>query len=243
MKTKEINEHYIKLCKSMNLSVNVKITDEKNCPIQQIQVENDSYTVLLNMHHISEDEYTTYLTYNIGKILLPRLYLKTERLILRRFQLEDANDCFTLMSDPEGCYMDCCKPFFEMDAEYEKQMALFAEREGQYVIALRENGKVIGIVHVFDDSSRAVETKEIGYSISPTYRRQGYAFEALTALIDLLQNELYVELITAGVLAENTASMCLLEKLNFQKEGFKRKCIWHEGLNKPVDLIYYYKDK
>ncbi len=238
-----INGHYIRLCERMNISVSVQTTDESSRPIQEIREENGSYTVLLNTRHISDDDYEMYLGYNIRKILLPKLHLETERLILRRFRLDDANDCFAWMSDPEGSFMDCCAAFSEMDEEYEKQMALFAEREWQYVIVLRESGKVIGTVHVFDDDSRAVETKEIGYAVSPSCQRHGYAFEALTALIGLLQNELCTELVTAGVLAENTASIKLLEKLGFQKEGLRRKCIWHEGLNQPVDLIYYYRDR
>ncbi len=239
----KINEHYTKLCERMNIHVWIQETNESGMPIQEIKEENGSYTVLLNSMHISDGDYEMYLAYNIRKIILPRLYLETERLILRRFRMNDAADCFEFMSDPKGSFMECCAPFTGMDGEYEKQMELFAKREWQYVIVLRESGKVIGTVHVFDDNTRAVETKELGYSMSPSFQRRGYALEALAALIDLLQNELNTELVTAGVLAENTASIRLLEKLEFRKEGFRRKCIWHEGMNMPVDLIYYYRDR
>ena len=165
------------------------------------------------------------------------------RIILRRYQSEDAADCFDFMSNAEDCYMDCCKPFTEMNEEYAQRMELFRERETQYMIVLKEENKVIGTVNVFPDDSRAVDTREIGYSISSAYQRKGYAFEALSALIDLLQNELKFDLLVAGVLEENIASIRLLKKLGFDKEGMRRKAVWHEGLDKPVDLIYYYRDR
>ena len=73
--------------------------------------------------------------------------------------------------------------------------------------------------------------------------KKGYAYEALSALINLLQNELKLDLIVAGVLEDNMKSMKLLDKLGFHKEGLRRKAIWHEGLDKPMDLVYYYRDR
>lgn len=111
------------------------------------------------------------------------------------------------------------------------------------MIILKENGQVIGTVNLFPDDSRAVEAMEIGYSIARAYQRNGYAFEALSALLHLLQDDLYLEMVTAGVLPENIASMNLLAKLGFCKEGLRHKAVWHEGLDRPVDLLYFYRDR
>lgn len=243
MKVQQLNEKYITLCDRYHIPVNIIITNELNAPKQEISDENGIFVIKLNTEYIPEADYEMYLAYNVGKILLPRLVLNTDRLTLRRFRVEDALDCFAFLSDIKGCHMDCCKPFTTMDKEYTQQMELFQERETQYMIVLRESNKVIGTVNVFDDNSRAVGAKEIGYSISPAYQRKGYAYEAITAIINLLQNDLKQELVVAGVLEENTASIKLLEKLGFQKEGLRRKAVWHEGLDRPVDLIYYYRDR
>ena len=50
-------------------------------------------------------------------------------------------------------------------------------------------------------------------------------------------------MVVAGVLPENIPSIKLLEKLGFCKEGIRHKALWHEGLDKPVDLVYYYLDR
>lgn len=243
MNVQEMNEKYISLCSRFSVSVRISTINDPAAPIQDISDDNGVAVITLNTEKIADADYEMYLVYNVGKVLLPRLVLETERLTLRRFQSEDAADCFGFMSNTEDCYMDCCKPFTEMDEEYAQRMELFRERETQYMIVLKEENKVIGTVNVFPDDSRAVDAREIGYSISSAYQRKGYAYEALTALINLLQDDLKLELILAGVLEENIASIRLLEKLGFDKEGMRRKAVWHEGLAKPVDLIYYYRDR
>lgn len=102
---------------------------------------------------------------------------------------------------------------------------------------------MIGTLNVFEDDSRAVESKEIGYAISPAHQRRGYAFEAIGAMVRLLQQNLMLDMVVAGVLPENTPSIRLLEKLGFSCEGMRHKALWHEGYDCPVDLLYYYKDR
>ena len=62
-------------------------------------------------------------------------------------------------------------------------------------------------------------------------------------MLDLLQKQLGLEMVTAGILPENSASEQLLTKLGFQREGLRHKAVWHEGLDRPVDLIYFYRDR
>lgn len=243
MDFEERNKAYSDLCRRFGTPVEIRTFEDGDAPTFTIERKGQVSLVAINTEKVQDGEYDGYAAYAVRQILLPRLVLKTRRLTIRRFQLQDAEACFEILSDQKGSYMDCCKPFLEMNEAYMELMKLFSQREGQYVMALNESGKVVGMLHVFDDASRAVETKEIGYSVSPAYQRQGYAFEALTALLHLLQYELHVELVVAGVLAENTASIKLLEKLGFSREGLRRKCIWHEGLNRPVDLMYYYRDR
>ena len=243
MNIQELNEKYISLCNRFSVAIRVSTIDDSESPAQAISDDGGVSTIILNIEKIADTDYEMHLAYNVRKVLLPRLVLETERLILRRFRAEDAADCFGFMSVAEDSYMDCCKPFTEMDAEFYRRIELFGERETQYMIVLKEENRVIGTVNVFADDSRAVDTREIGYSISSAYQQKGYAFEALSALVNLLQNELKLDLIVAGVLEDNIKSMKLLEKLGFHKEGLRRKAAWHEGLNKPVDLVYYYRDK
>lgn len=80
------------------------------------------------------------------------------------------------------------------------------------------------------------------YRIYPGYRRKGYAYEAVSALLSLVQEELHLDLILAGVIKENKPSIALLKKLGFQREGFMRKGFW-SAKQGPVDIERFYRDR
>lgn len=237
------NTELTRLCSKLSVPVRIDTISNADAPRCQTVEEDDALTITLNTAKIPVGEYETYAAYHVRKVLLPSLKLETDRLLLRRYQPGDAEQCFAFLSDERDAYMDCCKAFSVMDAEFRELVDLFSKRESQYMVTLKESGKVIGTINVFADDSRAVDAMEIGYSIARAHQRKGYAFEALSSLLALLQNELYLEMITAGILPENTASEMLLLKLGFQKEGIRHKATWHEGLDKPVDLIYFYRDR
>lgn len=239
----QINERFERLCRRCHAAVQIRATMNPGAPGQAVTEENGTRVITLNAAKIPAAEYPNHAGYYVGKLLLPELVLETERLVLRRFRPEDAQGCFAFLADEEGAYMDCSRAFTAMDEAYRERVELFAQRETQYMITLKDSGEVIGTVNAFEDDSRAVDAMEIGYSISPAHRRRGYGYEALSALLDLLQRELYLEIVTAGILRENAASEKLLEKLGFRKEGLRHKAVWHEGLDRPVDLIYYYRDR
>ena len=60
---------------------------------------------------------------------------------------------------------------------------------------------------------------EIGYGIAPTFRRQGYTYEAAQALCDWAWQHPQVQRITAECLADNTGSRRILEKLGMTQTG------------------------
>lgn len=239
----QINSRYVELCKRYSVALSVINTDAVDAPKYEIGTADDVHIITLNDAKIESSMYDSLLAYVVSLVLLPRLVLKTERLMIRRFCMDDAAACFAFMSDDQGMHLDGCKPFHAMDDAYWERMKLFEQREGQYVIVLQSTNEVVGTINVFADDSRAVEAKEIGYAISPKHQRNGYAFEAISAILKLLQKDLLLDMVVAGVLPENVPSIRLLEKLGFTKEGVRHKALWHEGLDQPVDLVYYYKDR
>ena len=239
----EINNHFTELCLRYRVPVTILTTADPAAPIFHVSEDNTPIVITMNTSNISLEEYPVYIGYAVRKVLLPRLRLETDRLLLRRVTPEDAEGCFSFLSNVQDAYMDGRISYSDMNEEYHELIALFCERESQYALTLKESGEIIGTVNVFADNSRAVDAMEIGYSVAHAHQRKGYAFEALSALLDLLQRELYLELVTAGVLPENTASQKLLLKLGFHQEGLRHKSLWHEALGKPVDMIYFYKDR
>jgi len=243
MEHSAVDQKYIKLCSRYHIVLSILHTGSAQEPKHSMKTTQDAVQLTVNTARIRPEQYESQLAYLVSGILLPRLVLQTERLLLRRFQPDDAEDCFAFLSHQPSAHMDCSRAFSSMDGEYQELMALFMERQTQYAVVLKETGRVIGTVHIFPDDTRAVWAMEIGYSISPAHRRKGYATEALSALLELLQKDLLLDMLVAGILPDNHISARLLEKLSFQKEGLRHNAIWHEGLDHPVDLIYYYRDR
>lgn len=243
MAREQINKRYVEFCKDYGISIVVSNSNSADAPKYELNTSNDVHNIVLNNAKIDFSMYEAFLAYAVSLLLLPKLVLKTERLVIRRFCMDDAAACFAFMSDEQGMHLDGCKPFHTMDEGYWERMKLFEEREGQYVIVLQITNEVIGTINIFTDDSRAVSAKEIGYAISPKHQRNGYAYEAISAIVNLLQRDLLFDMVVAGVLPENTPSIKLLEKLGFSSEGIRHKALWHEGLDKPVDLMYYYIDR
>ncbi|HVU12871.1 MAG TPA: GNAT family N-acetyltransferase [Phototrophicaceae bacterium] len=64
-------------------------------------------------------------------------------------------------------------------------------------------------------------TIEIGYGISPHFRRQGYTFEAATALVEWGFAHPEVKLLNAECLPDNAGSARILQKLGMTNHGLR----------------------
>lgn len=168
--------------------------------------------------------------------------IETERLLLRPFRASDAEDCFAFLSDRETCYLDGgYEPYTAKDERFWTLMDIFASGEGRYMVERKEDGRVIGVLHLFPDDRRAVEAMEIGYVIAPDCRRRGYAREAVSAVIAHLLRDTNTELITAGAADCNAPSIAMLEKLGFVREGIIRKGFFIPGQG-AVDMVSFYRE-
>lgn len=95
---------------------------------------------------------------------------------------------------------------------YEQELFLNQDLDNgrQYAIINRNTGQLIGDVYL----KREQAICWIGYTIHPHFKQQRYAQEAVCALICWTSEQGYYRL-KAGVHPENSASIKLLEKLDF----------------------------
>jgi ribosomal-protein-alanine N-acetyltransferase len=71
-------------------------------------------------------------------------------------------------------------------------------------------------------------TVEIGYSIIPAYRGQGYAPEMARALVAWALHQPDIQRVTAECLAHNLASIRVLEKVGMQRTGTAHGLLYWE---------------
>lgn len=98
----------------------------------------------------------------------------------------------------------------------------------QFAIADRVTDQFIGdcALHVKADDPRQAE---IGFTLSGKAQGQGFATEAISALLDYLFQERSLERVMAICDVRNHGSYRLLERLGMRREGYTRHSYWNKG--------------
>ncbi len=169
--------------------------------------------------------------------------LKTERLILRRFNESDVNAFYEILHDDRlHTYISFPDLTIEQELEYIRNCMNDAENDKceKWSIVLKETNETIGNISV-NTVVKKHNYCEVGYVIRYDYWGNGYASEALKTVTDyLLDNGYY--LVECKCNEYNKQSTRVLEKAGFNKDG----CIPNRRLNKDgtySGVVYYSKTK
>lgn len=168
----------------------------------------------------------------------------TDRLILRRFELFDAENM------QEGWVTDeKVTKYVSWSVHKDLQQTIdllnqwISEYENgslNWVVELKENGKLIGnimVIHV----SKKHNYCEIGYCYGSPYWNHGYATESLKAVIDYLLDECEFHVVEAKHHSTNPASGRVMEKAGMTKEAILKDRIYSMETDSYRDLVCYYK--
>lgn len=146
------------------------------------------------------------------------LVSETERLSLRRLTLDDARLMLAIWNDPAFLRhvgdRGIRTPAQARDAMRDGPLRLYEEYGyGPYRLALNTDDTAIGICGLFRRDG--FETPDLGYAILPAYCRQGFAYEAASAVIEYARSTLRIPDLIAIIAPGNQASIRLIEKLGF----------------------------
>lgn len=148
--------------------------------------------------------------------------LKTARLILSRFTLEDAAFILELLNEKEFIQNvgDKGVRTVEDACDYIQTGPQASYKEygfGLYRVDLKETGEPIGMCGLLQRETLA--HPDIGFALLKRYRGNGYAYESASAVLEYGRDELGLDRIDAIVSPGNQASIRLLEKIGLQFEG------------------------
>jgi len=153
--------------------------------------------------------------------------LETDRLILRKFTIDDADEMYhNWASDPEVTKFLTWPTHSNVDvtrAVLNKWISNYEDGSFfNWAIVYKEQGKVIGNISVvrFDES---VEAAEIGYCMSRVLWGRGIMPEALKAVMDFLFDEVGFNRVAACHASENPKSGRVMEKAGMKLEGVLRE--------------------
>lgn len=106
----------------------------------------------------------------------------------------------------------------------------------QLVIEKKDSHKVIGDIGVHFEGEQNLQC-ELGCTINEKYQHQGFASEALKAVIDYLFHHLKKHRVKTSIDPNNLPSIQLMERLNFRKEAHFRENLYFK--RKWIDDVRY----
>ncbi|KZK06600.1 acetyl transferase [Lactococcus cremoris] len=154
---------------------------------------------------------------DINLILAEHQTLATERLILRKLQLEDATEMFNYASNPEVVRYTSFEPHDSVETT-KSTIANFFLPDGlnHWGIVEKTSGQLIGEIFLNIIKEKIVE---FGWILNQNSWGKGYMPEAARCLFKLCFNELGIEVIQAEHLTENSKSGRVMEKLGMKHLG------------------------
>ncbi len=148
--------------------------------------------------------------------------LTTPRLILRRFSLDDLPAFLAYRNDPEVARYQGWDSTTEEEgrAYIEYHQHIEPHEPGWFNFAIIETATQnligdIGLNILEHDPQQA----KVGYSLARHAQGNGYATEALRAVLDYAFGELKLHRISATCDVDNQGSIALLERVKFRREG------------------------
>ncbi len=167
--------------------------------------------------------------------------IETERLILRRFALEDAQDVYRNWASDEEVTKFLTWPVHS-SAEVSRRLLTdwVANYEKpdfyQWAIVLKDIGQPIGSISVVEHDDRCRKA-HIGYCIGRSWWHQGVMSEALGAVMNFLFDEVGYQRIEARHDPRNPHSGGVMKKCGMKYEGTLRRSDWNnQGL---CDACWY----
>ena len=148
------------------------------------------------------------------------IFLETQRLVLRNVAPKDAETIFDYRNNEI-----CARYQRGQSKDYEGICALVKKRENDCMgidvpyfvaVARKETDELIGEIVVMPNEN----TFSLGYTFHYAHHRKGYAFEALSALTELLHTQHPDWEFISFTDPANEPSMALLKKLGYRDMGY-----------------------
>ena len=151
--------------------------------------------------------------------------LWTERMTLRRYRPEDADDLHRYLGkDPAMVAYSGWNPYatLEMAQETVRDFISSYENDHTYSWIMDIDDVIVGTIGAYDYKDDQIE---IGFSVVKGWQGRGLATEALKKVLEYLTENEKISCVTAWCAAENIGSRKVLEKAGMQFLGTEKHAI------------------
>ncbi|MDQ4128815.1 MAG: GNAT family N-acetyltransferase [Actinomycetota bacterium] len=174
-----------------------------------------------------------------------RVFLETERLVLRRFTEADADDLIDLDGDPEVMRFITGGESTPRDVIRDETLPRFLqayerfEGFGVWAAIERRTGGFVGWFEFYPRKDGGPEEVELGYRLRKSAWGKGYATEGSRALIRKGFTELGVRRVVAETMVVNAASRRVMEKAGLRYvRTFHQEWPWRIEGDEHGDVEY-----
>jgi aminoglycoside 6'-N-acetyltransferase len=166
-------------------------------------------------------------------------HLTSRRLVIRRFASGDAEALAAYRTDGEVArYQDweCPYPISEARKFIASLYQLAPGTPGpwfQFAVSLSSSGTLLGDV-ALRTSRVEVGQAELGFTFASAHQGQGYATEAVRAVVQYAFGQLAIHGVFSRTDARNLQAQRLLERIGFRQESEFRESTWFKGAWPPT---------
>ena len=161
--------------------------------------------------------------------------IRTQRLLLRPFELKDVNDVFDYASDTEWSrFLPVASPYTVRDAEAFMARQILKNWDEKPRFAIEFKGVVVGSVKLTIEKPLSIAS--LRYSIARPCWNLGLMTETVTAVVGWGFDEFGLQKVYSRMDVENVGSWRVMEKVGMTREGTLRS----HGVNRGVRHDYHY---
>lgn len=168
----------------------------------------------------------------------PALTISGERLSLRLPQMSDYEE-WAALREASRAFLVPWEPTWPADdlsrASFRRRVKRYAEDQRNdlaypYFIFRNEDERLVGGLTLTNVRRGVAQAGNLGYWMGAAYARQGYMTQAVRAFVPFAFSTLKLHRIEAACIPENAASVRLLEKTGFVREGYAREYLCINGV-------------
>lgn len=167
---------------------------------------------------------------------IPLVITESRRLVIRELAVGDVPALYDIY---KGNVLNYIEPLKDPAAEKELAESYIKSMYGFYgygmwLVVRKSDNRIIGRAGFSERTLPDGNVKtELGYLTGEEYQKQGYAYEACTAILEYAKENLGLKEVIACIEEGNTASAALAIKLGFEKTGH----MCEEKMHKNIEIF------
>ncbi len=148
--------------------------------------------------------------------------LTSKMVVLRKPKISDLAEIKKLYEQSISLH----NPWAYAPQDYEA----YLKQDNRYFICLVENEKIVGTFNISGIVRGYFQSAYLGYEVFSPYEGKGYMSKGILLLFRVAFEELHLHRLEANIQPENFASIHLVAKAGFIKEGFSKNYLRVDGL-------------